>query len=787
MKVVFSWLKEFVDFDGSPDELADLLTMKGIEVEGVEFVGEELDDVVIGEILSIDPHPNADRLSLCKVDVGDEVLEIICGAKNIFVGAKVPVAKIGARLPNGMKIKKSKIRGVYSYGMLCSGEELGIEEKSEGIFILDNDSPKGKPITEYLPLKDAVLDVSITPNRGDCLSILGIAREVSAFLGLPLRFPDFSIDYVDGSLENLFTVKIDDPDGCMRYVAMGVEGVNISDSPVFIKRRLELSGMRPINNVVDITNYVMLELGQPLHAFDWDRLRKDKIIVRRAFDGESLTTLDGIERSFSSQDLLICDGEGPVAIAGVMGGENSEVSSETKRILLESASFNPTYIRKTSRRLGLTTEASYRFERGVDPELPPIAAKRACYLMSLYASGKVLRGYIDNVAKKIEKKKVFLGKNDVERVIGVKIEEDFIKKSLSSLGIDINVKEDGFYCTIPTWRFDLSIKEDLIEEVARLYGYENIAPQLPRISSSPNVNRKYVLRRRIREFFSSLGFNEVINYSFTRLDYLKAFGNNPIPLVNPLSEEMAYLRVSILPSLIQCLSKNTRFGIKSHRYFELRKVFSKDGGFSEKEHIGLLLSGNRFSCGLYSGNFDFYDLKGFIEAFFNHFHIDSISFEPYSFPFLIPGASSKILLGDKLIGIAGQLSPDLKDIFDFDVDVFVSEIFLEDIYDFLDASISFKPYSKFPIVWMDLALVMDRNFYVGKIVSFIKEVGSKYKVLKCDVVDVYEGKPLPSGKKSVTIRIFYHDMRKTLTDEEVSKLHTSLSHKIKDMFNLEFR
>ncbi len=791
MKVPFTWLREFVDYDGSPWELSEILTMGGLEVESVDVVGEEFSQIVVGEVLSVDKHPNADKLFVCKVDVGDEVLDIVCGAPNVRKGIKVPVARPGVTIPNGLKIKKAKIRGVYSYGMILSGEEMGIEESSEGIYELDESAEVGKPLTEVLPVRDEVLDISVTPNRGDCLSIYGVAREVSALTGSSLRVPDTELGEVSQKkIDDDFFVRIEDPEGCFRYVAMAIEGTRPSPSPLIMRRRLEMCGMRAINSVVDVTNYVMLELGQPLHAFDRDLLRGG-IIVRRARPGESIVTLDGIKRNLSESDLLICDESSPVAIAGVMGGKNSEVGDETETVLIESACFNPTYVRRTSKNLGLDTEASYRFSRGVDPGMTLLAAKRAISMIQKISGGRVLKGYIDKKGKEIKRNSIFVSVERLEGFLGLPLTKSEVLHILSSLGFSVEEREKGILCVPPSWRcYDVSAFEDVAEEVARVKGFDKVHVELPRFPSIPSSEGRFFKRRKIRRFFSSLGLSELVSYSFAKRDYLQIFWDKELlPLLNPLSEEMAFLRPLIVSSLVFAMARNQRFGRKIHRYFEVRKVFRRAGGeILEEEHVAILLSGRRFSSSFHGEDLDFFDLKGIVEEFFENFHIEGVSFTPFSFPFFVPGVSAKLEKDGKFLGFLGEISPRVKAAFGIEEgNVFVSEIDLEPIYPELDASLRYKPYSKFPVSWMDLSLVVPDSFYVGDLFEEIEEVSEKLKISGFDLVDVYKGPPIPDGKKSITLRVFYSDMRKTLRDEEVLKLHSLLVEHLKAKLNVELR
>lgn len=585
MIVTYNWLKEFVDFEMSPDELAHRLTMAGLEVDSMDFIGEGLDSVVTARLVSVDKHPDADKLTVCQVDYGQDTVQVVCGATNHKAGDVVALATVGTVLPGDFKIKKSKIRGMESFGMLCSEKELGLAQDSDGIMILSPDCEPGQPVFEVLGLKDVRYELGLTPNRPDCLSVLGVAREVSAMCGRSLNVNLPPLSEGDESTRALTSVTIEDAEYCPRYAARLIRGVKVGPSPDWLVRKLESVGQRSVNNVVDVTNFILMELGHPLHAFDYQRLAEGRIVVKRAASKEQFTTLDSVSRSLEKSDLVICDGQGAVALAGVMGGENSEVVAETVDILLESAYFNPLAIRRTSKRLSLRSEASHRFERGADIAMVPVALDKAAALIVQVAGGVVCKGMIDEFPRPLAERKVTLAVQRVNEILGLKLGMDDIQAHLLSIGLEVQPVEekdiDRLVVTIPSFRPDLERDIDLVEEVARLNGYDNIPVTMPAgrmLCHLPPQHLREV--KRLRDVMVAAGFNETVNYSFVApeaWDRLELSDDDPrrepVKILNPLTEDQSVMRTSLVPSLLECVTRNVAYQNSDLHLFELRPVF----------------------------------------------------------------------------------------------------------------------------------------------------------------------------------------------------------------------
>ncbi len=801
MKFPLSWLKEYIHFEIPPAELAEKLTMTGLEVEEIEYLGQGLNNVVVAEILEINMHPNADKLTLCRVTDGESDYNIVCGATNMKSGDKVVLAKIGAKLPpgpkfiDGLEIKKSKIRGEASQGMLCAEDEIGLGDQNEEIIILPPSAKPGNSIVDELNLDDAIFEIGITPNRSDCLSIVGVAREVAAIMGLEVNYPTHNVVESEESVDNFAAVEVKDSEGCPRYSCRVIKDVKIGPSPDWLKRMVELSGLRPINNVVDVTNYILLELGQPLHAFDYDLLQEKRIVVRSAAKNEKLVTLDNIERELSSEDLLICDGDNPIALAGVMGGSSTEVSNLTKNILLESAFFDPSRVRKASRKTGLISESSYRFERGVDPNGVVNALDRASELIREVAGGSVAKGKIDIYPKKIEQKEVKININRTNSILGTELITDSAIKIFESLGFMV-IKSDSYSLTlkIPTFRFDIEREIDLIEEIARVYGYENIRPTLPNIEISANsTSSSEVVRTRISECLISNGFLEVINYSFDDPDIISLFSSNDsIKILNPITKDGTTLRTSIIPSLLKNIKLNLNHQENDVMLYEIGKVYTvgKTGQLpSELTNISAAVTGRRGMELWDKEEFDFYDLKNVVETFF-----ESLSLFPFldfeqsaGIKFLHPGKSAYITLNKDLIGCIGQLHPDLNDNLEIGKNVYIFEVDLDKIsHSFSKSNTNFKPLPKFPYIERDLSLVVNRDISVSEILEEINKIKLD-TIENAYVFDVYHGGNLEVGKKSISVKIILRAQDKTLTDEEANQIQKKTLDKLGLALGAELR
>lgn len=775
MKVSVSWLKEFVDFSLSAEELASRLTDAGLEVENIISMGRDLDKVVVGEIKKISPHPHADKLSVCEVAVGSESLQIVCGATNVVEKAKVPVALIGATLPRGIKIIRSDLRGVDSWGMICSEKELGIGEDEEGIMILDPKLKVGNSLVSALNLEDYILDIAITPNRPDWLSIVGVAREVAALCRTRIKRREVSL-HEDGKLaQNMVQVKIEDPQGCPRYAARVIEDVKIKESPFWLKKKLQSAGMRSINNMVDITNLVMLELGHPLHAFDYELFKQKKVVVRRAKDKEKFITLDQVERTLNQEVLLITDGMKPVAIGGIMGGLESEVSPLTRTILLESAYFDPRVIRRGRIFLGIATESSQRFERGADPNGVVKAIDRAGELLESLAGGKVLKGVVDNYPSPIHPVKIILRPQRVNKILSTNLESQQIKNMLCAL--DLSVKENhDLEVEAPTFRPDLAREIDLIEEIARIYGYDNIKTTLRAGGDLvTKIHWEDEISLRIKEFLVGRGFFELITNNLVDPDILNKL-NPDVPAVtirNPLSRDLSVLSTTLAYNLLSVVNQNKNHLEKNLRIFELGKVFITAGEElpEERLHLGIAMSGSREPryWDTKEAEVDPYDLKGILEGLFDCLS-SSLELIPGRDILFEPDNCFHIKMEGEVIGLIGGVSKAILELFEIKDKVLWAEIDLEKVFSRVPRRKEFSALPKFPPVDRDIAVVVDDKLLSRKIADKIREAGGNM-VEEVALFDVFSGQQIPAGKKSLAYAIRYRSPEKTLTDEEVDEIH----------------
>ncbi|SMP14330.1 phenylalanyl-tRNA synthetase beta subunit [Desulfurobacterium pacificum] len=786
MKITYNWLKEFIDIsDLTPQEVADILTDIGIEVDSVSYAAENLEKVVTGKILSITKHPNADKLKICQVDVGNETIQIVTGADNVFEGAIVPVALHGAKLPIGIRIKRSKLRGEVSNGMLCSEAELGLTDSSPGIMILPENTEIGKDIVEVLGLNDWIIEYEITTNRPDALSVLGIARELKAVLNKPIVLPDTSFETGSFKAENEAELEVLDSAACPRYTGFIVKGIKNAQSPLWMQVRLYLVGLRPINAVVDATNYVMYELGQPLHAFDLEKLAGKKVVVRRAKDGEKILTLDGTERKLTSDDLVIADAEKPVAIAGIMGGEESGTTLETENILLESAHFDPMTIRKTSKRLNLSTDSSYRFERGADIEACEFAAARTLHLIQKVCSGEVAEGRLEHYPKPYTPKVIVFNPEKSSRLLGVQIPARKSSEILSNLGFTVKKEQDYIVVKVPSWRkYDVTREVDLIEEVARIYGMKNITSTYPLMHSNVKKDYRYFYIQEIKEFIASHGYNEAINYSFIGEKLYSKFGfdvSKLTKIANPLSEEWVYMRDYLFPSLVQNAVNNINRNEKDVALFEVAKIFVNKGEKLPEEplHVAFLLTG-KVKDDLYrERNADFYDIKGIVESLLEKLNVNAEFTAQNEKPFLHPGQSAKITVDGEEVGFIGKLHPDVTEKFEIKQDIFIAELNLDKLLsEALSKKVTFKQIPKFPPVTRDIAVVVEKEKPVAEIENVIRSKAKYLESLK--LFDVYEGKGIPEGKKSVAFSLRFRAKDKTLSDEEVNTIMNAI---IKELEN----
>ncbi len=803
MKVSLNWLKDYVNVQMEVKDLAHLLTMAGLEVGGVHSEGEGLEHVLVAEIVSVRKHPNADRLTLVEAKTGRETLPIVCGATNIRAGQRVPLALVGARLPNGVVIKKSKIRGETSEGMLCSEIELALGQDANGIMILPPETPLGVNLGEALQVSDTVLDISVTPNRPDCLCVMGIAREIAALTRQKMRTPRLALADDRGDIEQRTSVTILDPDLCPRYVARMIEGVTIGPSPIWMKNRLEKVGVRSINNVVDVTNYVMMECGQPLHAFDFDVLEEGRIVVRRAKEGEMFVTLDGVERRLNSQVLMICDGVKPVGIAGVMGGLNSEIRENTRTVLLESAYFNPMGNRRTAMALGLDTEASYRFGRGIDHGGVLSAANRAAELIQALAGGKTIGGVIDAYPTPIPPRSILLSVPKTNQILGTEIAADVMQAHLEALELRVEREDSRLLRVIPpSFRGDLEREIDLVEEIARMDGYEKIPVTLPKgppAVSFEEKSKESIAEKRVVDVLLHHGYYEVINTSFTSPTSLEALAlpakdprRRHLPIVNPLSEDLGVLRTSLVPGLIATARYNMAWKNSNLRIFELKRVFLLQEGeklpIERKVLTGLATGFDRDPE--WSSSFrlvDFYDVKGCIEDLLESLQIQEARFDrAEDIPYLHPGKALRVFVGNEALGVLGEVHPRTMDQCEIPGKAYLFEMDFQEMVKRMQEKRQWVPLPKFPVVYRDLSLVIDDGVEVGRVIVAIRDLHHPL-IDDVSLFDVYRGAPIPAGKKGVSYRIRYQSNERTLTDEEVNQHHEKVITRLREAFQAELR
>ena len=822
MLVPIEWLKDYIDLDVTTEEFCDRMIMSGSNLETCEHFCEEMENVVVGKIEKIEKHPDADKLVVCMLNVGkEEPVQIVTGAPNVFEGALVPVALHKSKIPGplhgqpkqegGVKITKGKLRGVESFGMLCSAEELGFEDKvvpvahKDGIWILEGDYELGQDFAEALGLKQAVVDFEITPNRPDCLAMVGMAREASATFKKPFTYPDTDIKDENGKGETKDYVSVDikNPESCKRYVARIVTDVKVEQSPWWLQKRLMYAGMRPINNIVDITNFVMLEYGQPIHAFDINQVKGGRIIVENAAEGEKFVTLDNNERTLTKDMLLIKDEERGIAIAGVMGGLNSEIEEDTTTIIVESANFSGDSVRATSKKLGLRTEASSRFEKGIDPNLCEAAADRVCRLIELIGAGKVCRGSVDNYPNPETAKTIDIRVDRINHVLGIDITREDMVSMLESLEIKVEGSGNVMTVTPPTVRQDLLEEEDYIEEVARLYGYDKLPVTLPKGNCEAGISDDRALRDLTRNSLCGMGLNEIQTYSFVspkgvdnvRIDedsWERAF----VKLINPLGEENSVMRTILTPNMMEVLARNYSRNIDKVKAFEIGNTFMANM-LNEEE-----LPDEQYSLciGMYGKNEDFFSLKGIVEELLKVLGIKGAVFEAESeYGVYHPGRCARIavpsgrqgaedadILYDEL-GIMGEIHPDVAENYGMDgVRIYCCELMFDAIMRHANTEIVYTPLPKYPSTSRDIALLVDEDMAVGKIEEVIRKHGKKI-LEDVKLFDVYRGKQVEEGKKSVAFTLTYRDKDKTLTDDEVAAVHNDVLNALKDKLNAVLR
>ncbi|MGB9839714.1 phenylalanine--tRNA ligase subunit beta [Thermovenabulum sp.] len=793
-----NWAKDFINISDEAEVIAKNLTMVGFNAASVEHLGREIKGIVIGQVLEIKKHPNAENLRVVSVDIKEKILTIITAAQNVKEKDKVVVAVEGAVLANGKKIVKKDFNGVISEGMLCSAEEVGLDdhglpqEMREGLLILPPDAPVGDDFKAYFPLEDSVIEFELTPNRADCFSILGLTREIAAFYDYKLQYPSIKLkEEGREEINNKIQVSIKDKDLCFRYIARVIEDIKIGPSPLWMQRRLQACGVRPINNIVDVTNYVMLELGQPLHAFDYDKIKGKEIIVRRACKGETITTLDGKQRELNEEMLVIADKERPVAIAGIMGGEDSEIKENTKTVLLESAVFYGPNIRRTGRALGLRTEASMRFEKGLDPEIAMLASERACQLIEELGIGKISKGYIDVYPVIQEKVRLKLDHKKINRLLGTNISLDKMAEILKKLNFEVGEENGELYVIPPSYRRDITCIADLAEEIARIYGYDNIPSSLPsEISTVGKTKKVHRIKSRVEELLINNGFSEVYNYSIInprKLDMIMVPEGHPhrkmISIINPLSEEMSVLRTTLLPGIIDVVKFNINQKAEEVRIFEIGKTYHTKS-LPLKE---LPEEKTRLTLGMFGSNIDFYEIKRVIETLLAALRIKQVKFKRAEYYALHPGRCAEIYLNDNLLGVVGEIHPDVAENYELEGKrIYVAELDFDLLVEKSDEVIRYTPLPKFPPADRDLAFVLEENIEVADVIELIKETAGPL-LENIEIFDIYRGEKIPEGKKSVAFSLLFRSYERTLRDEEINEIQDKIIKAVEEKFSGKLR
>lgn len=794
MLVPLKWLRDYVDIDIDTQEFADMMTMTGSKVEKVDFFGKETNGVEVCKILEIEQHPDADRLKVTKVEVANgEILQIVTNATNIKVGDYVPVARIGAVLPGDFKIKKGKLRGVLSEGMFCGAEELTIpsafveDHKKDGIYILDHQDSfeLGMDVRDVLGINDALIEFEITSNRPDCRSIIGIAREAAVTLGKELKYPEIKVNGSDEEMS--FEIDIQ-TDLCKRYCGRVVKDVKVGPSPYWMQRKLIEAGMRPINNIVDITNYVMLELGQPLHAFDLDDIKYNKMTVKMAEEGEKFTTLDGVERTLTSDMLVIGNQDKTLDLAGIMGGENSEIKDTTTSIFIEGASFAKENIRATSKKLGLRTEASSRFEKGIDINLTEAAVNRACQLIEELGCGTVLNGMLDYYPQKEEVQKVTVNPVRINKLLGVNVPMDQFINILESLEFKCNlVSSEVLELEVPTFRLDITEDADILEEIARIYGYDNIpAANLEGNATAGVKTDKQKFIDNVKANSIACGLNEILTYSFVSprgVDKINLCADdekrNFVKIMNPLGEETSVMRTTLIPNMLDVISTNISHKVEEVSAFECGNTFTPQEG--------LPVESKKYCVGMYGKEVDFFVLKGVVESVLNNVGLKGYEIEPETTNLTFhPGRCAKIVYNNIYIGTFGELHPDVIENYNLGQRVYVAEIDIDTVFENITLTKSYNPLPKYPSTSRDIALIVKDEVFVKQIEDIIKANGEDL-VESYKLFDVYKGAQIEEGYKSIAYSITYRSKDKTLTDEDVAKVHEKILSELSEKLNANLR
>ena len=794
MKVTIDWLKQYVDFSQSPKEVAHALTMLGLEVDSVQQVKYEFENVVVGEIVDVKKHELKDNLRICTVNTGNETLRLVCGAPNVAPGIKVPVAAVGSKLPGGIAVKSATIHGYDSPGMICSEAELGISNQNEIILVLNETARIGQDLKDVLGEGEIVIEIDLTPNRPDCLGAIGIAREIAAYNHSSLKKPAIKITETPAlKTADFIDVIIENPESCPRYTARYMEDIKIGSSPRWLIQKLEAVGLRTINNVVDITNFVMMETGQPLHAFDYDLLKKKKSVVRHANSGEKFTTLDEKEHTLSNQMLMICDGEKPVALAGVMGGLNSEISGKTTKVLLESAYFTPSNIRKTSKELGISSDSSQRFERGVDPEGLIFALERACQLIQELAGGKLAQGCVDCYPRPVEKRTVKLRVDRVNHLLGTSIQTDEVVNILERLEFKTYVKNNLIDVQIPSFRVDIEREVDLIEEVARIYGFNQVQEQsYASISLIQPLKKEEQFSQLLRNLSIGVGYNEVLTQSLINSNWAEKFTDFPyIRLKNPLSEDLGTLRTSLIPGLLQIVKWNKNRYINDQRLFEVGHIFNWTDesrvSHQEENKIAFIRIGNTNQVNWLAAPraATFFDLKGDIFTLLEQLKIANCEFSNSSLKFL-DNRSLELLINQKKLGYIGAVTTEILEKIDFQEDIFIAELDLTLLFENYPWDKKFKPIPRYPASKRDISILIDEQIPIKKVEEVINQSGKQF-LQSARLFDYYKGKQVGQDKKSLTFSLTFYSMQRTLTEKEVDSELESIIQSLKSKLNAQLR
>jgi len=819
MNISYNWLKEYINIDVLPEKLAEILTSIGLEVgsvEKIQTVKGGLEGIVIGEVVTCVNHENSDHLHVTTVNIGkDELLQIVCGAPNVAVGQKVAVATIGTKLYDGEEnytIKRSKIRGVESFGMLCSEKELGLSDDHSGIMVLPADAKVGTAAKDYFQIKDdTLIEVDITPNRADATSHYGVARDLAVYFGLHDEAVKLSKPSVDAfKVQNhdlTIPVIVENEEACPRYSAVTISGVQIAESPKWLKDQLQTIGLRPINNVVDITNFILHELGQPLHAFDSDKITSRQVRVKTLPEGTSFVTLDGIERKLGENDLMICNDNEPMCIGGVFGGLHSGVTESTKNIFLESAYFNPIFIRKTARRHGLNTDASFRFERGCDPEMTVYALKRASLLIQQVAGGIISSEIVDEYPKPVLPFEVTLSKNKIDRLIGKRIDSTVIREILKGLEIEIIAENDAEYqLKVPAYRVDVQRDVDVIEDILRIYGYNNVEIS-ENLTSTLSYVRKpdnHKLQKLVSEQLTAQGFHEVLNNSLTKSAYYASFSSyresESVKIMNPLSSDLNVMRQTLIFGGMENIARNINhrqsdlklyeFGNCYHYHADKKNEKDALAAYSEEIHLCLWLTGNKFADSWISGtqNTSFFELKAYVQNVLVRlgFHLQQIVLSDYSSD-IYDAALTIETVDKKMLGHFGIVSEQVKKTTDVEADVYFADLFWDNLLSELNVSaVKFHELPKFPDVRRDLAFLVDQHVKFGEIEKIAFETEKKL-LKKVSLFDVYEGKNLEPGKKSYAVSFILQDENKTLTDETIENVMQRIQKNIESKLGAKLR